>query len=67
VVRSTDLDWVLIRPPRFARGRPRGTVKVIREGQPGRLGHVVRADLARFVVGCATEGMYVREALAVGS
>jgi uncharacterized protein YbjT (DUF2867 family) len=67
VVRSTDLDWVLIRPPRFARGRPRGTVKVIREGQPGRLGHVVRADLARFVVGCVTEGMHVREALAVGS
>jgi uncharacterized protein YbjT (DUF2867 family) len=67
VVRSSDLDWVLIRPPRFARGRPRGTVKVIREGQPGRLGHVVRADLARFVVGCATEGRYVREALAVGS
>ena len=67
VVRDSDLDWVLIRPPRFARGRPRGTVKVIREGQPGRLGHVVRADLARFVVGCATEGRHVREALAVGS
>ncbi len=67
VVRGSDLDWVLIRPPRFARGRPRGTVKVIGEGQPGRLGHVVRADLARFVVRCATEGGYVREALAVGS
>lgn len=67
VVRGSDLDWVLIRPPRFVRGRPRGTVKVIGEGQSGRLGHVVRADLARFVVRCATEGGYVREALAVGS
>jgi uncharacterized protein YbjT (DUF2867 family) len=67
VVRGSDLNWVLIRPPRFVRGRPRGTVKVIGEGQSGRLGHVVRADLARFAVRCATEGGYVREALAVGS
>jgi uncharacterized protein YbjT (DUF2867 family) len=67
VVRSSDLDRVPIRPPRFTEGRPRGTVKVIREGQRGRLGRVVRADLARFLVDCASEGGYSREALAVGS
>lgn len=67
VVRGSDLDWVLIRPPRFVSGRPRGALKVIREGEPGRLGHVVRADLARFVVGCAAEDGYVREVVAVGS
>jgi uncharacterized protein YbjT (DUF2867 family) len=67
VVRGSDLDWVVIRPPRFVSGRPRGTLKVIRDGEPGRLGHVVRADLARFVVGCATEDRYVRAVVAVGS
>jgi putative NADH-flavin reductase len=66
-VRGSDLDWVLVRPPRFVAGRPRGAVKVIAEGEPGRLGRVVRADLARFLVDCASEDRYVREALAVGS
>ncbi len=66
-VRASDLEWVLVRPPRFATGRPQGSIRVIREGERGRLGHVVRADLARFLVDCAAESMYVREALAVGS
>jgi uncharacterized protein YbjT (DUF2867 family) len=66
-VRGSGLDWVLIRPPRFVSGRPRGRVKVIAEGEPGRLGRVVRADLARFMVDCAGEDRYVRQALAVGS
>jgi NAD(P)-dependent dehydrogenase (short-subunit alcohol dehydrogenase family) len=56
-----------VRPPRFVSGRPRGTLKVIAEGEPGRLGRVVRADLARFLVDCASEDRRVREALAVGS
>jgi len=67
VVRASDLDWVLVRPPRFAAGRPRGSVRVIAEGQPGRLGHVIRADLAHFLVDCAADSGYSREALAVGS
>jgi uncharacterized protein YbjT (DUF2867 family) len=66
-VRRSGLDWVLVRPPRFVSGRPRGTLKVIAEGEPGRLGRVVRGDLARFLVDCASEDRYVREALAVGS
>jgi hypothetical protein len=40
---------------------------VIREGERGRLGHVVRADLARFLVECAAEGRYMRQAVAAGS
>lgn len=65
-VRRSGLDWVLIRPPRFVTGRPRGALRVIAEGERGRLGRVVRADLARFVVDCAGEDRFVREALAVG-
>jgi uncharacterized protein YbjT (DUF2867 family) len=67
VVRGSGLDWTLVRPPRFAGGKPRGDVRVIREGERGRLGHVVRPDLARFLVECATEGRYMRQAVAAGS
>jgi uncharacterized protein YbjT (DUF2867 family) len=50
-VRASTLDWTLVRPPRFTGGRPRGAVQVIAEGQRGHLGHVVRRDLAHFLVG----------------
>jgi uncharacterized protein YbjT (DUF2867 family) len=66
-VRESDLDWVLIRPPRFTRGRGRGRLRVLREGEPGRLGHVVRADLALLLVECAAGTHHSRRALSVGS
>ncbi|MBV8953058.1 MAG: NAD(P)H-binding protein, partial [Solirubrobacterales bacterium] len=61
------LDWVLVRPPRFTGWDAGGNLRVLREGQPGRIDHVVRADLARFLVECATGAEYSCEALAVGS
>lgn len=67
VVRSSQLDWTLVRPPRFTGGKPGGRLRVIPEGQPGRVDHVVRADLARFLLDCATENRHLREAVAVGS
>ncbi|MGA2926880.1 MAG: NAD(P)H-binding protein [Solirubrobacteraceae bacterium] len=67
VVRASGLDWVLVRPPRFRPGPARGALRVAREGEPGRFGQVVRADLARFLVDCATDGTYAREAVVVGS
>jgi uncharacterized protein YbjT (DUF2867 family) len=67
VVRGSGLDWVLVRPPRFTRGRPHGTLRVLPDGDPGRLGHVLRADLARFLVECATGAEYSQQALSVGS
>lgn len=67
VVRASDLDWTLIRPPRFSNGRARGRVRVIAENAPGRAGHVVRRDLARFLVDCGTGDLYSRQAVAVGS
>jgi uncharacterized protein YbjT (DUF2867 family) len=53
VVRDSDLEWVLVRPGRFVAAKPRGDLRVLREGERGRFGHVVRADLARFLVDCA--------------
>ena len=32
-MRASDLDRVQMRPPRFAAGRPRGSVRVIAEGE----------------------------------
>jgi uncharacterized protein YbjT (DUF2867 family) len=66
VVRESDLEWVLVRPGRFVGGKP-GDLRVLREGERGRVGHVVRGDLARFLVDCARSDTYVREAVAVGS
>lgn len=67
VVRGNALEWTLVRPGRFVGGRPRGDLRVIREGEPERVGHVVRADLARFLVECVTTDAYVGEAVVVGS
>ena len=67
VVRESELEWMLVRRGRFVAGKPRGELRVIRKGERGRVGHVVRADLARFLLDCATSGTHVREAVAVGS
>jgi uncharacterized protein YbjT (DUF2867 family) len=67
VVRASGLDWTLVRPPRFTGGQGRGTVRVIPQGQRGRAGHVVRADLARFLLDCASKNLYMGQAIAVGS
>jgi len=65
VVRESGLEW-LVRPGRFVRGKPRGALRVLRDGERGRLGHVARADLARFLVDCLVGDAYVGEAV-VGS
>jgi putative NADH-flavin reductase len=67
VVLDSELEWVLVRPPRFVAGKPGGDLRVIREGERGRCGRVVRSDVARFLVDCVTDSQYVRQALAVGS
>ena len=67
VVRSSELDWTLVRPPRFTGGKPGAELRVIAEGQPGRVSRIFRADLARFLLDCATDNRHLREAVAVGS
>jgi uncharacterized protein YbjT (DUF2867 family) len=67
VVRASELDWTLVRPPRLNSGKPGGELRVIAEGQPGRIGHVACADLARFLLDRATENRHLREAVTVGS
>ena len=67
VVRGSGLEWVLVRPGRFVKGKPRGELRIVREAEQRRVGHVVRGDLARFLVECVTSDGYVGQAVVVGS
>ncbi len=63
VVRATGLDWVLVRPPTFVGFGSRGRVRVIREGAPGRVGLVIRSELADLLVDAAETDEYLRRAI----
>lgn len=67
VVRESGLEWTLVRPPRITGTGARDRVRVLHEGDPGRVGHVARADLASFLVECTTHGRHTAEAVTVGS
>lgn len=67
MVRDSPLDWVLVRPPRFVGARPRGKLRVVAEGEPGRIGKVSRTELARFLVDCVSDDRWVGRAVTVGS
>jgi putative NADH-flavin reductase len=61
IVRSSDLEWSLVRPPRLTDGPKQGEY---RTGylQLGGTNTISRADLADFMLTLATDGRYVREA-----
>jgi uncharacterized protein YbjT (DUF2867 family) len=67
VLIESGLDWSVVRPPRFAGRRKHGNLRIIEEASRGRVGHVVRADLARFLLECGASDQYLRQALVVGS
>lgn len=66
VVRDSELEWILVRPPRFVSQR-RGQFRVLRSGDTGRVGHVARHDLAAVMLDAAERPDYLRQAIAVGS
>jgi len=61
IVRASDLEWTLVRPPRLTDGSQQGEY---RTGylQLGGTNTIARADLADFMLKLATDGRYVREA-----
>jgi putative NADH-flavin reductase len=61
IVRGSDLEWTLVRPPRLTDGPKKGEY---RTGylQLGGTNTISRADLAAFMLRLAGEGRYVREA-----
>ena len=58
---APPVDWVLVRPPTFVGFGSRGRVRVIREGAPGRVGLVIRSELADLLVDAAETDEYLRE------
>ena len=60
VVEGSDLDWTLVRASILTNGPPTGRRRVgqMRAGASVR---VPRADVAEFMLTCATEGKFVRE------
>jgi uncharacterized protein YbjT (DUF2867 family) len=66
VVRDSGLEWVLVRPPRFVKGR-RKRLRVLRSGERGRVGHVARQQLASVLIDVCQGPDYVHEAIVVGS
>jgi uncharacterized protein YbjT (DUF2867 family) len=66
VVRGSGLDWVLVRPPTFLPVQMNGRATVIREGERGRVGLVVRSQLADLLVRAAQGDDYVGQAIVAG-
>lgn len=66
VVRGSGLEWVLVGPPTFVGFGSRGRPRIVREGDAGRIGLVVRRELAAVVVRAAESNEFVGQAIAVG-
>ena len=66
VVRNSALDWVIVRPPTIIGGRQGARVRVIREGEGGRVGLVARPALAGLLVDAAETQDYSRQAIVAG-
>jgi putative NADH-flavin reductase len=62
ILRSSSLDWTLVRPPRLADGEPTGRVKHAPALVLGPGDSITRADLARFMLEAAVTGAYLRQA-----
>ena len=65
IIRQSDLEWTLVHPPRLAHGPARGRFKAGEDLRLSSFARIPRADLARFLVGEAEQGVWKRRAVAV--
>lgn len=65
LVLASDTAWTLVRPPRLTNGPARGAYRVGPTIRIGSFDHISRADLADFLVQCATSDAYLRQAVAI--
>lgn len=66
LLRSTDADWTIVRPPRMTGGTFTGTYEVVEDdARVGMFSGIPRADVADFVLAAALDGTYVHQAVSI--
>jgi len=65
VVRSSGLDWTLVRPARLVNEPGRGQYRVRADYAPPGGGKIARADVADFIGAALTANTYIRESPAI--
>ncbi len=65
VIRRSNIDWTIVRPPRYTDEPARGDYRVIADSG-GRVGKIGRADLAQFMLDQLGDRRFVRKEVAVG-
>lgn len=60
IVRKSDLDWVLVRPPRIVPGAATGKYRVFPDRVPSP--KISQGDVADLMLKCATDNQWVRRA-----
>jgi putative NADH-flavin reductase len=61
LIRESDLDWTIVRPPMLNNEPLTGSYKVGEELQPGIASKFARADLADFILELLADEAYVRQ------
>lgn len=67
LVRASDLDWTVVRPPGLSDGPPRRRYRTGADLRPGLTSTLRRADLADFLVREARAGEHVRRAVGIAA
>ncbi|MFN8168054.1 MAG: SDR family oxidoreductase [Candidatus Nanopelagicales bacterium] len=67
IVRTSDLDWVLVRPGRLTDGPPTGTYDVSPRFRPEHANAISRADLAAFMLDQVTGDEWVHGTPTLGT
>ncbi len=67
VLRASDRDWVLVRPPRLTNGPRTGQYRVAGEMRLGAGASISRADVADFMLRQLTDDTWLRQAVVISS
>jgi putative NADH-flavin reductase len=67
LLRSSDTDWTVVRPPRLTDGRPTNKYRTSLDQRLAGAGKIPRSDLALAVLDAVTDPSTIRHALTVAS
>jgi putative NADH-flavin reductase len=60
IIRASDLEWTLVRPPRIISGPVTGTYRVFADRPPS--SKISQGDVAHLMLKCATDAQWIRQA-----